>query len=55
MEPKESKSKRHFYLSMLKSCLRITAGIYMLQLPLYGQAAGALFIIAEIFGIFEEM
>lgn len=52
MEVKDP-SKRHFYISLVKSVIRIFAGAslaYGMFLP-----AGALFIAAELFGIAEEL
>ena len=60
MEPKASESKKHFYISMVKSLIRIGgttclafAGIHMEQKLLI--AAGLLLTWAEIFGIGEEL
>ena len=46
-------SKGHFYVSLVKSVLRIGAGGSLL----YGNLllAGALFIVAELLGILEEL
>lgn len=52
IQPKDT-SKGHFYVSLVKSGFRIGAGItliYGLLVP-----AGALFILAEMLGILEEM
>ena len=52
VQPKDT-SKGHFYVSIVKSGLRIVAGItliYGLLVP-----AGALFILAEVLGIVEEL
>ena len=45
--------KGHFYVSLVKSCLRIAAGVALL----YGSFiwAGSLLIVAEILGIIEEI
>ena len=53
MQPKESKSNRHFTLSILKSSVRIFAGITLATggIPL----AGILLVIAEGLGIVEEL
>jgi hypothetical protein len=53
MQPKESNSTRHFYISLTKSGFRFGAGFALIfgKLPL----AGALLIIAELLGIAEEM
>ena len=53
MEPKESKSSRHFYTSLLKSGVRIFAGI-VLAIGGLG-LAGILLIVAEVLGIIEEL
>jgi hypothetical protein len=53
MQPKESKTNWHFKISLFKSCLRIVAGAAMIKgefIP-----AGALFILAEVLGILEEL
>ena len=46
-------SKGHFYVSMVKSVIRVGAGIALI----YGNfiLAGALFILAEGLGIVEEL
>ena len=53
MQPKESKSSRHFYISLIKSGVRILAGGYLV----FGNmiAAGTALIVAEILGIVEEL
>jgi len=53
MQPKESKSNSHFKWSIIKSGLRIGAGVSFI----FGQLwyAGTLLIIAEMFGIVEEL
>lgn len=53
MQPQESKSKWHFYISLIKSGIRITAGGMLMQ----GNwaTAGGLFIFAEVLGIVEEL
>ena len=60
MEPKESNSKKHFWLSIFKSIFRL-GGCYGLWLvggsmgePVI-QAVGVFFGIAEILGIAEEL
>jgi len=52
MEPKDT-STRHFYISLVKSVIRIAAGIALVL----GNAVvcGILFVIAEILGIAEEI
>mgnify|MGYP003660355716 CR=1 FL=1 len=52
VQPKDP-SKKHFYVSLVKSGIRIGAGIALIR----GQiiAAGILFILAEALGILEEV
>ena len=52
MQPKESKSNKHFYTSMTKSFFRL-AGCWML---FFGDVVvtAILFAIAEILGVVEE-
>ena len=45
--------KGHFYVSLVKSILRITAGGFLITGNLL--VAGALFIVAEVLGIVEEI
>ena len=52
IQPKDT-SRGHFYVSLVKSGLRIVAGVFLLQ-GLFVQA-GAAFILAEILGIIEEL
>ena len=53
MQVKESKTNWHFYISLAKSGFRIGAGFTLM----FGKLAlsGALFILAEILGIIEEL
>lgn len=53
MQPKESTNDSHFVSSMVKSFFRLLAGIVLL----FGhmEAAGLLIVIAELFGIKEEL
>ena len=53
MQPKESKTKQHFYTSLVKSGVRILAGAVLVT----GKVglAGVLLIVAEILGIVEEL
>lgn len=44
--------KKHFYISMVKSAVRILAGVALMGS--HWQAAGFLFISAEVLGILEE-
>ena len=53
MQPKESNSSKHFRISILKSILRIIAGIALMSE--YVVTAGCFFIVAEILGIIEEL
>jgi hypothetical protein len=53
MQEKESKTSRHFWTSMIKSSVRVIAGI-ALAYGIYS-AAGALLILAEVLGIVEEL
>ena len=53
MQPKESKSEWHFWISFTKSCIRLFAAF-----ALIGQSfttAGLSFILAELLGIAEEL
>jgi hypothetical protein len=52
MQEKESKTKHHFYTSLVKSIIRIGAGVVLMNE--YYILAGSLFIVAEILGILEE-
>jgi hypothetical protein len=53
MQPKESKTSRHFWVSLFKSVLRITA-CYFLFNEQFGNSA-ILLGLAEILGIVEEL
>ena len=53
MQPKESKSNKHFIWSLIKSAVRIGAGIALIHGNLW--YAGQCLIVAEIFGIVEEL
>lgn len=53
MQPKESKSNTHFNISLLKSCIRIVAGVTLIKGEI--SISGILFIIAEFLGIAEEI
>lgn len=52
VQPKDV-SKGHFYVSLIKSVLRIGAGASLIMIGL--PEAGWLFIIAEVLGIIEEI
>ena len=61
VEPKDP-SKKHFYISLVKSVVRIfaggafIAGGYMLEnWGMWIMAGGALLVIAEVLGIAEEL
>jgi hypothetical protein len=55
MQPKESKSNWHFRLSIIKSIVRVFAGLALMYADQwYFNAAGGLLIGAEILGILEE-
>jgi len=53
MQEKESKTNWHFRVSLLKSALRIMAGIALMNE--YAITAGSFLIVAEILGIIEEL
>lgn len=53
MQPKESKSKSHFYVSVFKSVVRIGA-CYFLFNEQFGNTA-ILLGLAEVLGIVEEL
>jgi hypothetical protein len=56
MQPKESKSNWHFKISIIKSVIRMCAGVALMMTDQwYLDAAGSLFIIAECLGIVEEI
>ena len=52
IQPKDT-SRGHFYVSLVKSFIRIGAGCWLMQGNLL--MAGVCFILAEVFGIFEEL
>ncbi len=52
IQPKDT-SKGHFYVSLVKSVLRITAGGALISGFIVH--AGVLFILAEVLGIVEEL
>ena len=53
MEQKESNSRKHFYVSLAKSAVRIVAGMFLISGNLV--IAGLLLIAAEGLGIVEEL
>lgn len=52
VQPKDT-SKGHFYVSLVKSVLRIVAGVFLIGGNLL--VAGSLLILAEGLGIVEEL
>jgi hypothetical protein len=52
IQPKDT-SRGHFYVSLVKSGLRIAAGAFLLTSNVF--LAGVLLIGAEVLGIVEEM
>jgi len=52
IQPKDT-SKGHFYVSLVKSVLRIAAGTSLIIVGFPG--AGTLLIVAEVLGIVEEL
>ena len=52
IQPKDT-SKGHFYVSIVKSAVRIAAGVCLIQGNLL--IAGICFIMAEVLGIVEEL
>lgn len=56
MQLKESKTNWHFRISIIKSVIRICAGIALMYPDQwYLNAAGGLLVGAEILGILEEL
>jgi hypothetical protein len=53
IQPKESNSKTHFYISLLKSGLRFGACYALFMGNLIGSAV--LFALAEVLGVAEEI
>lgn len=52
IQPKDT-SKGHFYVSLVKSAIRVVAGIALINSNL--MLAGALIIAAETLGVVEEL
>lgn len=52
-QKKESKTNLHFTMSVIKSAVRVMAGVTLINDQIV--FAGALLIFAEIFGILEEL
>lgn len=56
MQQRESKTNWHFTISMMKSVVRVGAGIALMCADgWYFSAAGGMLVGAEIFGILEEL
>ena len=53
MQQKESKTNWHFYISLIKSIIRMGAGVALMNSWLF--TAGVLLILAETLGILEEL
>lgn len=61
IQPRDT-SKGHFYVSLVKSFLRIAAGVALMLagsdfmlMASWLMVAGGLFIVAELMGILEEL
>jgi hypothetical protein len=52
IQPKDT-SKGHFYVSLVKSALRICAGVFLITGCL--TTAGCLVILSELLGVLEEI
>lgn len=50
---KHPDATKHLYISLVKSAIRIGAGVWLLQGNFV--MAGVCIILAEVFGIFEEL
>ena len=56
MQTKESKTNWHFRISIVKSIIRICAGVALMMTDQwYLDAAGGMLVGAEILGILEEI
>ena len=53
MQQKESKTNWHFRISLIKSGLRVLAGLALILSDI--TVSGILFVGAELFGILEEL
>lgn len=53
MQEKESKTNWHFWISIVKSCVRIAAGLALMNGHI--KVAGLLLVSAEVLGIVEEL
>ena len=52
IQPRDT-SRGHFYVSLVKSALRIVAGVFLIDGNFY--VAGSLLILAEGLGVIEEL
>ena len=52
-EMKHPNAKRHLQISLVKSLARVWAGYFLMEFKFV--FAGALLILAEVLGIFEEL
>jgi len=52
IQPKDT-SKGHFYVSLLKSFIRVVAGIALINGLMFN--AGVMLIVAEVLGVVEEL
>ena len=52
VQPRDT-SRGHFYVSLVKSALRIVAGVFLIDGNFY--VAGSLLILAEGLGVIEEL
>ena len=56
VEPKESKTNRHFYYSIAKSIVRFAGYAVMIGSGMKAvQLAGLLLVLAEVLGVMEEI
>lgn len=53
MQAKESKTNYHFYISIVKSIIRIVGCLYLLRGDCF--SGGVILLVAEIIGIVEEL
>ncbi len=53
MQQQESKTSWHFWISFVKSCIRLIGGFALIGRNF--TVAGISFIVAELLGILEEM
>jgi hypothetical protein len=52
IQPKDT-SRGHFYVSLIKSGMRVAAGLFLIDGTLV--AAGVILIVAEFLGVIEEL